>query len=68
MRSDLQDPFQKEFLQVKLSSWKTSSCQQAGELATCELAIQRARSLRPDPACDLLELVLCELAAYELAS
>ncbi|KAL0294789.1 UNVERIFIED_CONTAM: hypothetical protein Sradi_6868300 [Sesamum radiatum] len=53
MRSDLQDPFQKEFLQVKLSLRKTpsnfaSSCQQVGELAPCELA-----------ACDLVLLAAC---------
>ncbi|KAL0288535.1 UNVERIFIED_CONTAM: hypothetical protein Sradi_7096000, partial [Sesamum radiatum] len=68
IRSDLQDPFQKKFLQVKLSLPKTSSnvassCQQTGELA-----IQRARSLRSGPACGLLELALYELAACELAS
>ncbi|KAL0291379.1 UNVERIFIED_CONTAM: hypothetical protein Sradi_7028300 [Sesamum radiatum] len=79
MRSDLQDPFQKEFSQVKLSLPKKtccnfgSSCQQAGELATCELAdcdlvllaacssSHSTSSLATLPAHGLLELATCEL-------
>ncbi|KAL0378550.1 UNVERIFIED_CONTAM: hypothetical protein Sradi_3160500 [Sesamum radiatum] len=62
MRSDLQDPFQKEFLQVKLFLLRKIQHFRlqlsAGELATW----------RSGPACGLLELAPCELAACEQAS
>ncbi|KAL0433588.1 UNVERIFIED_CONTAM: hypothetical protein Slati_2693100 [Sesamum latifolium] len=60
MRSDLQDPFQKEFLQVKLSLLKYSNFHlqpSAGELATWRARTMRARDLRAS-----------ELASLHLAS
>ncbi|KAL0284640.1 UNVERIFIED_CONTAM: hypothetical protein Sradi_7191700 [Sesamum radiatum] len=51
MRSDLQDPFQKKFLQVKLSLLRKiqhfSLQLSAGELSTCRARAVRAGELAP---------------------
>ncbi|KAL0293212.1 UNVERIFIED_CONTAM: hypothetical protein Sradi_6950600 [Sesamum radiatum] len=76
MRSDLQDPFQKEFLQVKLSSEKsgisTSGCQQASSRPGDQVLLAACTSSHPAssrPASRLSsrpgELALSELVGWQ---
>ncbi|KAL0374072.1 UNVERIFIED_CONTAM: hypothetical protein Sradi_3322900 [Sesamum radiatum] len=77
MRSDLQDPFQKEFLQVKLSllrksSISASSCQQASSQPVDQVLLAACSSSHPAssrPASRLSsrpgELVPSELVGWQ---